>query len=71
MLLGNFEINEPVPNLRNPHLMVVLKPWIDVGSVGTLALETLERHLGAENLGGLARPGEFYDFTRYLSLIHI
>ena len=65
MLLGNFEINEPVPNLRNPHLMVVLKPWIDVGSVGTLALETLERHLGAENLGGLARPGEFYDFTRY------
>ena len=65
MRLGNFDINEPVPELRDPHLLVVLKPWIDVGSVGTLALETLERHLGAESLGVLARPGEFYDFTRY------
>ena len=48
MRLGNFEISEPAPELRDPHLLVVLKPWIDVGSVGTLALETLERHLGAE-----------------------
>jgi len=65
MRIGAFELQEPLPELRQPHLLVVLRPWIDVGSVGTLALTTLEGRFGAQELGRLVRPGEFYDFTRY------
>lgn len=65
MRVGAFELHEPLPELRNPHLLTVLRPWVDVGSVGTLALGTLESHFGASELGRLARPGEFYDYTRY------
>ena len=43
----------------------MLRPWIDVGRVGTLVLNALERHTGAKELGRLARPGNFFDFTRY------
>ena len=43
----------------------MLRPWIDVGSVGTIALRKLERYFGAKELGRLTRPGNFYDFTRY------
>jgi hypothetical protein len=43
----------------------MLRPWIDVGSVGTIALRKLERYFGAKELGRLSRPGNFYDFTRY------
>jgi hypothetical protein len=65
MRIGEFEINEPVPELKDPHVLAVLRPWIDVGSVGTLSLSRLERHLRAKELGRLSRPGLFYDFTRY------
>jgi hypothetical protein len=65
MRIGEFEINEPVPELKDPHVLAVLRPWIDVGSVGTLSLSRVERHLRARELGRLARPGLFYDFTRY------
>tara|TARA_B100000315_G_C14564909_1_gene582424 strand:- start:1316 stop:2197 length:882 start_codon:yes stop_codon:yes gene_type:complete len=65
MRLGEFEIVEPVPELEDPHVLAVLRPWIDVGSVGTLSLSRLERHLHAEKMGQLARPGRFFDFTRY------
>ncbi len=65
MRLGEFEINEPVPELKDPHLLAVLRPWIDVGRVGSLSLNRLERHLRAKELGRLHRPGRFYDFTRY------
>jgi PAC2 family len=65
MRIGEFEINEPVPELKDPHMLAVLRPWIDVGSVGTLSLSRLERYLRAKELGRLARPGLFYDFTRY------
>ncbi|MCH7605627.1 MAG: PAC2 family protein [Chloroflexi bacterium] len=43
----------------------MVRPWVDVGSVGTLTLNRLERHLGSKELGKLARPGNFFDFTRY------
>ena len=43
----------------------MLRPWIDVGRVGTLVLSQLEARLGAKELGRLARPGDFFDFTRY------
>jgi hypothetical protein len=65
MRIGEFELNEPIPELKDPHVLAVLKPWIDVGSVGTLALSRLERQLRAKEIGRLARPGSFYDFTRY------
>jgi hypothetical protein len=65
MRLGEFEIDEPVPELKDPHVLAVLRPWIDVGSVGTLSLSRVERHLRAREIGRLVRPGRFYDFTRY------
>jgi hypothetical protein len=42
-----------------------LRPWIDVGRVGTLSLRRIERYLGAKEIGRLVRPGRYYDFTRY------
>lgn len=65
MRIGAFEIREPVPELRDPHALVMIKPWVDVGSVGTLTLSRLERHFEALELGKLAKPGTFFDFTRY------
>ena len=65
MIVGNFEIQEPVPELHNTHVIAILRPWINVGRVGTQILRTLRRHLGAEELGRLSRPGNFYDFTTY------
>ncbi len=65
MKLGEFELNEPLPELKEPHLLAVLRPWIDVGRVGSLSLNRVERHLRARELGRLRRPGLFYDFTRY------
>ncbi len=65
MRIGEFDIAEPLPELRDPHLLAVLRPWIDVGNVGSLALGRIERHLRSHELGRLHRPGHFYDFTRY------
>jgi hypothetical protein len=65
MRIGAFELPEPVPELRNPHALVMIRPWVDVGSVGSLTLGRLERHFKARELGRLARPGTFIDFTRY------
>lgn len=65
MKVGAFEFPEPVPELRDPHALVMIRPWVDVGSVGTLTLGRLERHFNAKELGKLARPGVFFDFTRY------
>ena len=65
MRVGAFELTEPLPELKEPHVIAMLRPWIDVGSVGTITLTKLERHFGAKELGRLARPGNFFDFTRY------
>ena len=65
MRIGAFEIKEPVPELDEPHALSILRPWVNVGRVGTLVLARLERHFGSEELGELARPGQFFDFTRY------
>ena len=54
-----------MPELRDPHVFAMIRPWVDVGSVGTLTLNRLERYLGSKELGRLHRPGEFFDFTRY------
>ena len=65
MKIGHFEFNEPVPDIKESHVLAVLRPWIDVGGVGTLRLSRLERHLRAKEIGRLESPGRFYDFTRY------
>ena len=65
MRIGDFEFQEPLPELKDPHVLAVLRPWIDVGNVGTLTLRRLERHLDSKEIGRLVRPGRYYDFTRY------
>lgn len=65
MRVGAFEIDEPIPQLRDPHAFAMIRPWVDVGSVGTLTLNRLERYMGSKDLGRLHRPGNFFDFTRY------
>lgn len=71
MRIGDFEINEPAPELANSNAFAMLSPWIDVGKVGSLALTALETTFGASELGKLARPGDFYDFTRYRPLMYL
>ena len=69
MQVGGFELAEPLPKLKDPHIIAMLRPWIDVGSVGTIVLTKLERYFGAKELGRLSRPGNFFDFTRYRPII--
>jgi PAC2 family protein len=71
MRIGAFEIHEPVPELREPHALVMIRPWVDVGSVGSLTLRQMERHFQGQQLGKLARPGTFFDFTRYRPTVKI
>ncbi len=65
MRVRAFEVNEPIPELKETHAFAMLSPWVDVGSVGTLVLSWLEAHFKAKDLARLARPGDFFDFTRY------
>ncbi len=65
MKIGVFEIDEPIPELNDPHVFAMVRPWVDVGSVGTLTLKRLEHFLNSKKLGRLERPGKFFDFTRY------
>jgi len=65
MRIGAFELNEPIPELREPHVLATLRPWVDVNNVGSLTLDGLEAQFGAKELAKLARPGNFFDFTRY------
>ena len=65
MRIGDFEFTEPLPELKDHHVLAVLRPWIDVGNVGTLSMRRLERHLESKEIGRLVKPGRYYDFTRY------
>jgi len=60
-----FEVAEPLPVLRNPHAIAVLRPWTDAGNSATLALSWLESLFSAEQLCKISKPGMFFDFTRY------
>jgi hypothetical protein len=71
MRFGGFEINGPFPDLNAPHALVTLRPWIDVGAAGTLVQTRLETLFKARELGKLARPGNFFDFTRYRPIMQI
>jgi hypothetical protein len=70
MRVGKFELNEPLPELRNPHVIASLTPWIDAGSVGSLSIERLERFMNASDLGSLVTPGTYFDFTRYRPIVY-
>ena len=70
MRVGKFEFNEPLPELRDPHVIASLTPWIDAGSVGSLSIERLERFMDAGDLGKLATPGTYFDFTRYRPIVY-
>ncbi len=70
MRIGAFELNEPLPELNEPYLFAILQPWIDVNNVGTLTLRELETQFGAKELGKLAKPGNFFDFTRYRPMLY-
>ena len=65
MRIGAFEINDPIPDLNEPYVFAILRPWIDMNHVGSLTLNRLETQFGAKELGKLAKPGNFFDFTRY------
>ncbi|NIO04132.1 MAG: hypothetical protein GTN74_05815, partial [Proteobacteria bacterium] len=65
MRIGAFELNEPIPELKNPYVFATLRPWIDVNNVGSLILDGLETQFEAKELARLAKPGNFFDFTRY------
>jgi hypothetical protein len=71
MKIGAFQLDEPLPDLNKPHALVILRPWINVGSVGSLTLNSLEKLHGAHPLGRLLRPGNFIDFTRYRPFVSI
>jgi predicted ATP-grasp superfamily ATP-dependent carboligase len=65
MRLGAFDLIEPVPELKEPHAFVIIRPWIDAGNAGSLTLSCLGDMLGDNELGKLRRPGNFFDLTRY------
>jgi len=65
MRLSAFDLKDPNPELNQPHALAIIRPWTDVSGVGSLVLSCLEDYLGAKELGELARPGDFFDFTRY------
>ena len=71
MRIGAFELAEPLPDLRNPHAFALLRPWVDVGSVGSLTIAVLEGQFKAQPLGKLIEPGNFFDFTRYRPVIRL
>ncbi len=71
MRLGAFDIIEPLPLLREPHALAMVRPWTDAGSVGALALLELEHQCGSRQLSALARPGTFYDLTRYRPTVYL
>jgi hypothetical protein len=65
MEIGWFDFDPPEVPLRDPHAIVMLRPWINVGNVGTIVLSRLASIYQAEEVATLRRPGHFYDFTRY------
>ena len=70
MKIGGFQIKEPLPELHEPHALAILRPWIDVGGVGSMTLALIENHFHAQPFGHLIKPDKFLDFTRYRPVIH-
>ncbi len=71
MRSGAFELIDPVPALNRPYVFAALRPWIDVNNVGSMVLKQMQKQFDTSELGWIARPGRFYDFTRYRPVITI
>ncbi len=71
MRLGAFEVVEPLPEPRERHALAMVRPWTDAGSVGALALLDVEHQYRSRQLAALARPGAFYDLTRYRPTVYM
>jgi hypothetical protein len=69
--IGAFEVEGPLPELNAPCVFAILHPWIDVNGVGTMVLSELETQFGAKDFARLARPGQFFDFTRYRPTLYL
>jgi len=69
--IGAFEVKEPIPELNEPYAFAILRPWIDVNNVGTLVLNELETQFRAKELAKVAKPGYFFDFTRYRPTLYL
>jgi hypothetical protein len=69
--VGAFETDGPLPELREPHALAMLRPWIDVGSVGNMLISRLESRFNATKVARLAKPGNFFDFTRYRPTLYV
>lgn len=67
--IGPFELSDPLPEIESPRLLMALQPWIDVGSVGSMALAFIEQRWETQEIGRLTRPGVFYDFSRYRPML--
>ena len=65
MKIGAFKISKDLPEINKPIAIAMLKPWIDVGRVGSLSISQLCKSLNAIEIARLSEPGMFYDFTRY------
>ena len=64
MSIEEFILNNPIPEMKNTRVVAILKRWIDVGRVGSLTLEKLEKLLGAQEFSKFRKPGKYFDFTR-------
>jgi hypothetical protein len=69
--IGAFQVKEPLPELNEPYVFAILHPWIDVNNVGTMVLRELETQFEAKELARLAKPGNFFDFTRYRPTLYL
>jgi predicted ATP-grasp superfamily ATP-dependent carboligase len=70
MRIKGFEIQEPVPELRDTQVIAMLEPWIDAGNVGSMTISWLEKEAGARPLAELEKPANFYDLTRYRPMLY-
>ena len=64
MRIGAFEITEPVPDLFEPHALVIVPVWMDAGLSASMTMSLLDQTFDTQDLARLSRPGEFFDFTR-------
>ena len=71
MRIGAFQVKETLPELNEPYVFAILHPWINVNNVGTMVLRELETQFEAKELARLAKPGHFFDFTRYRPTLYL
>ncbi|MFL2665104.1 MAG: PAC2 family protein [Dehalococcoidia bacterium] len=71
MLIKDFEIYNSEFNINNPHCIVILKPWINVGNVGQIVIKRLYKDFHGQKIGKLNKPSKFYDYTRFRPTVYL